>query len=267
MPCSGNTGQEINFDLHKWRVYRLMSCSDPFSFVLYMKVSKSTHWDLNKMADMSGDNILKCIFLTENVCIFIQIFTEICSKKFSWEQAINCLGNGLVLNRTQPIIWTNDDFIYRCNLASLGHKQGKDVFTFTKGSMKFIYIGFHNSYIHIKVFVIIQLTYKEQSILSMNMLICLKDYIIYNHIFNCILDLAWLKLMKLTLEQQYMLSVLHSQYHACWCSGDFRSQGISRHGFDPQHQNIPFPASQELTSTSNTKKICVQEAVFLDMDE
>ena len=33
--------------------------------------------------------------------------------------------------------------------------------------------------------------------------------------------------MKLTLEQQYILSVLHSQYHACWCSGDFRIQGTA----------------------------------------
>ena len=41
--------------------------------------------------------------------------------------------------------------------------------------------------------------------------------------------------MKLTLEQQYMVSALHSQNHACWCTGDFRSQGIiNRHGIDPQ---------------------------------
>ena len=43
-----------------------------------------------------------------------------------------------------------------------------------------------------------------------------------------------------------MLSVLHSQYHACWCSGDFRSQGINRHGIDPQSRDIPSPASEEL---------------------
>ena len=30
-----------------------------------------------------------------------------------------------------------------------------------------------------------------------------------------------------------MLSVLQSQYNACWCSGNFRSQSISRHGIDP----------------------------------
>ena len=46
------------------------------------------------------------------------------------------------------------------------------------------------------------------------------------------------------LEQQYMLSVLHS-HHACWCSGGFRSQGISRHGIDSQSRNIASPASEE----------------------
>ena len=43
-----------------------------------------------------------------------------------------------------------------------------------------------------------------------------------------------------------MLSVLHSQYHACWCSGDFRSQGISRNGIDPQNLNVMSPALEEL---------------------
>ena len=52
--------------------------------------------------------------------------------------------------------------------------------------------------------------------------------------------------MKLTVEQQYMLSILHNQYHACWCPGDFRSQGISKHGIEPQCQNILSTASEEL---------------------
>ena len=51
--------------------------------------------------------------------------------------------------------------------------------------------------------------------------------------------------MKLTPEQQYM-SVLHSQYHVCWCSHDFKGEGISRHGIDPQSCNILFPASEDL---------------------
>ena len=40
--------------------------------------------------------------------------------------------------------------------------------------------------------------------------------------------------MKLSLEQWHKLSVLYIQYYACLCSGDFRSQSISRHGIDPQ---------------------------------
>ena len=52
--------------------------------------------------------------------------------------------------------------------------------------------------------------------------------------------------MKLTLEQQCMLFVLYSQYNACWCSGDFRSQGNSRHGIDLHSWNIPSSAPQEL---------------------
>ena len=44
-----------------------------------------------------------------------------------------------------------------------------------------------------------------------------------------------------------MSSVLHSQYHACWCSGDFKRQGISRHGIDLQSQTILSSESQELT--------------------
>ena len=50
--------------------------------------------------------------------------------------------------------------------------------------------------------------------------------------------------MKLILELQYMLSVLHSQYHACRYSGDFSSQSINRHGIDPQSCIIPAPASE-----------------------
>ena len=84
--------------------------------------------------------------------------------------------------------------------------------------------------------------------LTLNMLNCFKDCNRYIHILKHILDLAWPELMELTLEQQYMLSVLPSQYHACWCSGDFRSQGINRHGtcIDPKSWNIPSSASEEL---------------------
>ena len=66
----------------------------------------------------------------------------------------------------------------------------------------------------------------------LNMLNCFKDYKRYIHILNHI----WLdpSIWNKSLDQQYMLSVLHSQYCACWCPGDFRSQDISRHGIVPQ---------------------------------
>ena len=69
-------------------------------------------------------------------------------------------------------------------------------------------------------------------ILSLSMLNCIKDYKRYVHFLNRVWDFAWSKSTKSTLEQQCMLSVLHSQYHAFWCSGDFRSQNITRHGID-----------------------------------
>ena len=38
------------------------------------------------------------------------------------------------------------------------------------------------------------------------------------------------------------------QCHACWCTGDFRSQCISRHGIGPQRRNVAnTPPSEELT--------------------
>ena len=39
---------------------------------------------------------------------------------------------------------------------------------------------------------------------------------------------------------------LQSHWQACWCSGHFKIQGISRYGIDPQNWNILSPASEEL---------------------
>ena len=49
------------------------------------------------------------------------------------------------------------------------------------------------------------------------------------------------------MEQPYVLPLLYCQCHACWCTGDFRSQAISRHGIDFQSRNIPSLAWEELT--------------------
>ena len=73
------------------------------------------------------------------------------------------------------------------------------------------------------------------------MLNCFKDYKRYIHILNHILS-GLTQVIKLTLEQQYMLSVQHGRYHASWCTGDFSRQCISRHGIDLQSQHIVSPA-------------------------
>ena len=69
--------------------------------------------------------------------------------------------------------------------------------------------------------------------LSLNMLNCFKDYKRYIHFLN--ISYIWLDPSKWNqpLNQKKMLSIQHSQNHACWCTGDFRSQCISRHGIDP----------------------------------
>ena len=84
-------------------------------------------------------------------------------------------------------------------------------------------------------------------LLTLNILSCFPDNKICNHILNPYMDLVWHKLIKFTLEQQYTLPILQSQYCACWCPGDFRSQGINRHGIDPIRLAIPSSASEELT--------------------
>ena len=50
----------------------------------------------------------------------------------------------------------------------------------------------------------------RNNIKILNMLNCFKDYNRYINMLNHILDLAWAKSIKLTLKQQYMLSVLHA---------------------------------------------------------
>ena len=56
-----------------------------------------------------ADNIFRCIFLNEKICILIEI-----SLKFVLEGSIENkenLDNGLAPNRRQAIIWTNADSI------------------------------------------------------------------------------------------------------------------------------------------------------------
>ena len=78
---------------------------------------------------------------------------------------------------------------------------------------------------------------------------CFKDYKWYKciHISNRILDLAWPEVDAIKSETTiHVVCPRQSQYHACSCASDLRSQSISRHGIDPQSQNIWSAASEEL---------------------
>ena len=56
---------------------------------------------------------------------------------------------------------------------------------------------------------------------------------------------------RFTMQQPYMLPVLHRQYHSCWCPEDLRSQGISVHSIHQISQNIPFLASETFKHRNN----------------
>ena len=50
-----------------------------------------------------------------------------------------------------------------------------------------------------------------------------------------------------------------AQWHACWCPGSFKSQGISRHGIDPQacsHLHWRWISCQHFKSTSRDDIKC-----------
>ena len=78
------------------------------------------------------------------------------------------------------------------------------------------------------------------------MLNCYKGYKRCIHISYHILDYIQQRKIKFMMEQPYMLPILYCQCHACWCPGDLRSQGNSRHGVDQISQNIPSLTSEEL---------------------
>ena len=67
-----------------------------------------------------ADNIFKRIFLNENIWISIAISLKFVSKRTTDNKASIGSDNGLVPNRQQDIIWTNDGLVYRCIYTSHG---------------------------------------------------------------------------------------------------------------------------------------------------
>ena len=100
-------------------------------------------------------------------------------------------------------------------------------------------------------------------LLTLNILDCFEDYKRCIHLSYHILDFVQQKKTKFTMEQPYMLYILQCQYHACWCPGDLRSQGTSRHGIDQISQSIPSLAPEELTCVSQWYVCSPSQGVIL----
>ena len=64
-----------------------------------------------------ADNIFKCIYLNENLCVLTRISLKFVPK--GWYQTSIGSDNGLAPNRWQAIIWTNDGLVYCCLHALL----------------------------------------------------------------------------------------------------------------------------------------------------
>ena len=154
-----------------------------------------------------------------------------------------------ILNPTYGSWWRPGEFGYKSMTFTLSVTEGLNLSIFSSDCRSYVCC-----------FTVV--------IKTLNMLNCFKDYKRYIHILNHISNLAWPKWMKLSLEQHYMLYVLHSQYHACWCTGNFRSQCISRHYIDLQSRNIPSPASEELRwvwnwlCQSGTQIFCYRQYLY-----
>ena len=90
-------------------------------------------------------------------------------------------------------------------------------------------------------------------ILTLNMLNCFKDCERCIYISYHISDFVHQMKSRFTMEQLYTLPILYFQYHVCWCSGDFRSQRINRHGIDPKARKY---------SVSSIRRVDI-ESIFL----
>ena len=95
------------------------------------------------MAATFTDDILKCIFLNENIRILIQF-----SLKFVPNGPIDNipaigLDNGLAPKRWQAIIWTNADPVHRCIYAALG--GGELIQSYSVYLSSFIYYVWYES--------------------------------------------------------------------------------------------------------------------------
>ena len=79
-----------------------------------------THLPLDKMATTFTDDMLKRIFLNEDIIISIQFSLKFVPIRVQLTISQPWLDNGLAPNRRQAIIWNNADPSYRRIYAALG---------------------------------------------------------------------------------------------------------------------------------------------------
>ena len=86
-------------------------------------------------------DISKVIFLYDNVCILIHIFTEICPQGSNWKQASFGSANGLAPSRRQDIISTNDGLISLTHICVTRHRVIFSKKKYSLYSCAFVIIG------------------------------------------------------------------------------------------------------------------------------
>ena len=100
--------------VHIWQVSPQLGCQSRKNMILgaVLRPRQNGHH--------FPDDIFKCIFFNENVCLSITISLKFVPKGPTNNIPALVPDNGLGLNRRQAIIWTNDGLVYWCIYASLG---------------------------------------------------------------------------------------------------------------------------------------------------
>ena len=156
--------------------------------------------------------------------------------------------NGLSPGRHQAIIWTNAGILL---IEHLGTNFSEILIKINTFSFKKMHLKMWSGKWRLFCLCL--------NVLTLNMLNCFKGYKRCIHISYLILDFIQQKKIKFSMEQPNMLSIQYCQYHVCWCLGNLRSQGISRHDIDQISQNIPSLASEELRQLSVCMCPCIRE--------
>ena len=104
-----------------------------FQFIIFLPQNTNTHEHIEAKTKWppSHRRYFQIHFLEWKLLDFKWYFIEMCSLWSNWQNVTISSDNGLVLNRRQAIIWTNEDLVYWRIYASLGLSEltHRDKFT------------------------------------------------------------------------------------------------------------------------------------------